>query len=77
MESASSSSKPHRGPAALLGQVRPVEEQLGLQALSLDRLWVLETFTEFVLVPGPGDGGQPAPVRIPLLGFPKRSPALG
>lgn len=60
--------QPHRGPAAHLSRSRPVEEQLGLQALSLDHLWVLETFTDFVPVPAPDDSGRPAPVRIPLLG---------
>ena len=38
----------HRGPALRLGTTRPVEGQPGLRALSLDHLWVLEAFTDFV-----------------------------
>jgi hypothetical protein len=58
----------HRGPASRLSTIRPVGDQPGLEALSLDHLWILGAFTDFVLVPAPEDGGQPAPARIPLLG---------
>ena len=43
----------HRGPASRLSTIRPVEDQPGLEALSLDHLWILGAFTEFVLVPAP------------------------
>lgn len=58
----------HHGTARSRGQPATLPEQPGLQALSLDRLWIVETFTEFLLVPGPGEGFTPVPVRVPLLG---------
>jgi hypothetical protein len=58
----------HRGPALRRSTIRPVEEQPGLQALSLDHLWILEAFTDFIFVPAPDAAGRPAPARIPSLG---------
>lgn len=58
----------HRGPASRLSTIRPVEDQPGLEALSLDQLWILGAFTDVLLIPAPEDGAPPAPARVPLLG---------
>lgn len=58
----------HRGPAQSRGTPAPVEEQPGIQALSLDHLWVLAAFTENLVVPESAPEGQSTTLCLPTLG---------
>jgi hypothetical protein len=51
----------HRGPAQSRGGAASVPEQPDLQALSLEGLWILEAFTEPLLVPAPSDARLGSP----------------
>lgn len=60
--------QPHSGTARSRGRPTRPPEQPGLGALALDHLWIMERFTEPLLIPGPEAGSPDAPVRVPLLG---------
>jgi len=57
----------HHGPLLRSGSPIEVEDQPRVRALSLERLWIQEAFTEEILIPAPGEGSRHLSVRVPLL----------
>lgn len=57
----------HRGPAGSRGEVRSVPQQPGLHALALDHLWILEEFTDTILLSDPSGEKDDLSIRLPSL----------
>lgn len=76
----------HAGHTRAIGRVRPVHDQTGLGAISLEGLWFLTEYSRALRLPAQSAGGRTVrvDVRVPLLGafavnkartFPRRSAA--